>query len=128
MATQSTEGVTITVATEYQPEYSSPKQRHFVFTYRVSIENKGQYAVQLLRRHWFIFDSNGEVNEVEGEGVVGQQPVLEPGDKHQYVSGCHLKTSMGKMSGAYLMERLVDGRRFSVDIPEFNMVVPFRLN
>ena len=68
------------------------------------------------------------MREVEGEGVVGQQPVLEPGEVHEYVSGCNLKTTMGKMVGTYLMERVIDGRRFRVNVPEFLLVVPYRLN
>lgn len=128
MVMQTTDGVKVSVETEYQPEYSSPQKNHFVFTYRISIENTSDYTVKLLRRHWLIYDANGEVSEVEGEGVVGQQPTLEPGNKHQYVSGCHLKTSMGKMSGSYLMERAIDGKLFEAVIPTFNMVVPFRMN
>ena len=123
-----TEGVKVSVRTEYQPEYSSPMQAHYVFTYRITIENGSGYTVQLLRRHWMIHDSNGSVREVEGEGVVGQQPVLEPGEAHEYVSGCNLKTGVGKMRGTYQMERLVDGSHFDVDIPEFTLIVPFRLN
>ena len=123
-----TEGVKVSVRTEYQPEYSSPMQAHYVFTYRITIENGSGYTVQLLRRHWMIHDSNGSVREVEGEGVVGQQPVLEPGEAHEYVSGCNLRSSVGKMVGTYLMERIIDGKQFRVTIPEFTMVVPFRLN
>ncbi|MDJ1469463.1 Co2+/Mg2+ efflux protein ApaG [Cytophagaceae bacterium DM2B3-1] len=128
MVTEITEGVKVTVATEYQPEYSSPAQEHYVFTYKISIENCSEYTVQLLRRHWHIHDSNGSIREVEGEGVIGLQPVLEPGETHEYVSGCNLKTNIGKMKGTYLMERIVDGKQFRVRIPEFTMVVPYRLN
>ncbi|MGA0555136.1 Co2+/Mg2+ efflux protein ApaG [Larkinella sp. VNQ87] len=123
-----TEGVKVSVMTEYQPEYSSPMQAHYVFTYRITIENGGPSTVQLLRRHWLIYDGYGMAREVEGAGVVGQQPVLEPGETHEYVSGCNLRSSLGKMSGTYLMERIVDGKQFRVNIPEFMMVVPFRLN
>lgn len=123
-----TEGVKVSVVTEFQPELSSPLQAHFVFTYRIAIENNSDHSVQLLRRHWVIYDSNGTVREVEGEGVVGQQPLLEPGEVHEYVSGCNLRSSMGKMTGTYLMERIMDGKTFRVTIPEFNMVVPYRLN
>ena len=84
--------------------------------------------VKLLRRHWYIFDSCGITREVEGEGVVGLQPVIEPGKSHQYVSGSHLKTEMGRMHGTYLMERMVDGKQFYVNIPEFQLVAPFKLN
>lgn len=128
MITATTEGVKVSVATEYQPQYSSAAQTHYVFTYRIRIENNSENTVQLLRRHWTIFDSNGTIREVEGEGVVGLQPVLEPGEAHEYVSGCNLKTTMGKMTGTYLMERIIDGNRFRVAVPEFTMVVPYRLN
>lgn len=123
-----TDGVKVSVMTEYQPEYSSPYQAHFVFTYRITIENEGNSTIQLLRRHWIIYDANGSAREVEGEGVVGQQPILEPGEVHEYVSGCNLRSSLGKMTGTYLMERIVDGKQFRVNIPEFTMVVPYRLN
>lgn len=128
MVSEITQGVKVSVETEYQPEYSSPSQLHYVFTYRVTIENCSQFTVQLLRRHWHIHDANNIIREVEGEGVVGQQPVLEAGQVHQYVSGCNLKSGIGKMFGTYLMERVMDGRKFLVKIPEFTMTVPFRLN
>ena len=101
---------------------------HYVFTYKVTIVNESDQTIQLLRRHWHIRDANQEPYEVEGEGVVGQQPVLEPGQSHNYVSGCNLKSGLGKMYGSYLMERIMDGKKFMVEIPEFSMVVPFRLN
>ena len=128
MISEVTEGVKVSVLSEYQPEYSSPYQAHFVFTYKITIENHSDFTVQLMRRHWLIFDSNGSMREVEGEGVIGQQPVLEPGEIHQYVSGCNLRTSMGKMVGTYLMERVLDGKRFKVQIPEFVMIPPYNLN
>ncbi len=128
MVSAVTAGVKVSVRTEYQQEYSSPLQAHFVFTYRIRIENSSDNTIQLLRRHWTIFDSNGTVREVEGEGVVGLQPVLEPGEVHEYVSGCNLRSSMGKMAGTYLIERIIDGRRFRVTIPEFTMIAPYRLN
>jgi ApaG protein len=128
MNTTTTQGVTVSVTTNYLPDYSSPAQEHYVFAYKIDILNGSEYTVKLLRRHWYIYDANGVVREVEGEGVVGQQPVLEPGDSHQYVSGCNLKSGLGKMRGTYQMERLVDGREFSVEIPEFTLVVPYRLN
>ena len=128
MVTEITQGVKVSVETEYQPEYSSPSQYHYVFTYRIAIENQSDNTIQLLRRHWFIHDINTTVREVDGEGVVGQQPVMEPGQLHRYVSGCNLKSGIGKMTGTYLMERVVDGKRFEVNIPEFIMVVPFKYN
>jgi ApaG protein len=128
MVSEVTEGVKVSVATEYQPDYSNPRQTHFVFTYKVIIENHSDNTVKLLRRRWNIYDSNGVVREVEGEGVIGQQPVLEPGEIHEYVSGCNLRTNLGKMAGTYLMERVFDGRHFQVVIPEFTLIVPYRLN
>jgi len=128
MVTEVTQGVKVTVETEYQPSYSSPSQYHYVFTYRITIENQGDFTIQLKRRHWHIHDAAFTTREVEGEGVVGQQPVLEPGQVHQYVSGCNLKSGVGKMLGTYLMERVVDGASFQVIIPEFTMVAPLRLN
>ncbi len=128
MNTKVTNGIKVSVVAQYEPDYSSPMQQHYVFTYRILIENLSNYTVQLLARHWQIFDSNGKVIEVEGEGVVGQQPVIEPGQHHQYVSGSNLKTAMGKMKGSYLMERVFDGSRFEVEIPEFALVVPYKLN
>ena len=128
MDTTTTEGVKITVTTNYLPDYSSPIQQHFDVAYKIIIENNSEFTVKLLRRHWYIYDSNGVVREVEGEGVVGQQPVLEPGESHEYVSGCNLKTGIGKMRGTYIMERLVDGSHFTVLIPEFVLIVPYKLN
>ena len=128
MVSKVTDGVKVTVLTEYQPDYSNPRQDHFVFTYKILIENHSEHTVKLLRRHWLIYDANGTVREVEGEGIVGLQPVLEPGDVHDYVSGCNLRTDLGKMAGTYLMERVLDGRQFRVIIPAFSLVVPYRLN
>ncbi len=128
MVTEITDGVKVSVETIYQPEYSNPANEHFMFAYRVNIENLSEYTVQLMRRHWDIFDSNGTRREVDGEGVVGEQPVIEPGDMHEYVSGCNLKTDMGSMKGRYEMKRVVDGEVFDVSIPEFFLIAPFKLN
>lgn len=123
-----THGVKVTVRTEFQQEHSNPDQRYYLFAYRVIIENNSDYVVKLLRRRWFIFDSSGEYREVEGEGVVGQQPVLAPGEIYEYESACDLTTDMGKMNGTYLMMREIDGAQFYVNIPEFELVMPARLN
>lgn len=128
MVTEITKGIKVSVETEYQPSYSSPSQHHYVFTYKITIENGGEFTIQLKRRRWKIHDAGFMTREVEGEGVVGQQPVLEPGETHSYVSGCNLKSGIGKMVGIYLMERIVDGTSFPVNIPEFSMVAPMRLN
>src|ERR1700744_6362751 len=128
MVTTITDGVKVSVETIYQPEYSNPANDHFMFAYRVIIENLTDYAVQLLSRHWYIFDSNGAKREVEGEGVVGQQPMIEPGQSHEYVSGCNLKTDMGSMKGEYHMMRMLDNFQFDVQIPEFYLITPYRMN
>jgi ApaG protein len=128
MVTEITKGVKVIVETEYQPSYSSPRQYHYVFTYKITIVNQSDYTIQLLRRHWHIHDAGFAQREVEGEGVIGQQPLLEPGQSHQYVSGCNLKSGLGKMVGTYQMERIVDGTKFIVNVPEFVMVAPTRLN
>lgn len=128
MVTQITAGVKVSVRTAYQPSYSSPAQSHYVFTYEVIIENQSEFTVQLLRREWQIFDSDGQIRLVEGEGVVGQQPILEPGASHKYISGCNLKTNIGKMKGNYLMEKVVDGSIFQAQIPEFVLIPNYKLN
>ena len=128
MVTKITEGVKISVETFYQEEYSQPMNNEFMFAYRITIENGSENTIKLLRRHWYIFDSNGAKREVEGEGVVGQQPVIEPGHAHEYVSGCNLKTDMGSMKGEYQMTRLMDNASFNVQIPEFYLIAPYRMN
>jgi ApaG protein len=127
MFTAITQGVKVSVETFYQSEYSNPPT-HYVFTYRITIENQSDFTVKLLRRHWYIHDSAGVVTEVEGEGVIGQQPVIAPGQKHQYASACHLTSDIGKMRGSYLMEKLLSGTTFRVAIPEFVLIEPSRLN
>ena len=128
MVSKISEGVTVTVETFYQPDYSNPVSNEFMFAYRITLVNNNAFPIKLLRRHWQIFDSNGSHREVEGEGVVGVQPQINPGDQYQYVSGCNLRTEMGKMHGVYLMENLVSLKPFDVKIPVFEMVVPFKMN
>lgn len=128
MTTQITHNIKISVRTRFQEEHSSPNQRHYLFSYHIIIENNSEYTIQLLRRHWHIFDSSGEYREVEGEGVVGEQPILASGEVYQYESACNLSTEIGKMYGTYLMERKIDGTQFNVDIPEFELIVPSKMN
>lgn len=123
-----TQAITIRVETHYQERDSNPEDQHFVFAYRITIENNGDHTVKLLSRKWEITDSDSTKREIEGEGVVGRQPVLEPGQTHQYVSGCNFQTEMGKMGGYYVMENHADGRQFQVDIPEFLLIAPYKLN
>jgi len=122
------EGVEVSVETFYQQDYSNPMQSEYMFAYRIAIENHNSFPVKLHRRHWYIFDSTGSTREVEGEGVVGVQPVLSPGEKYQYVSGCNLRTEMGRMHGTYQMENLNNKQFFDVNIPAFEMFVPFKNN
>jgi ApaG protein len=128
MDSQITKGVQITVETFYQPEYSQPLQQEFMFAYRITLENHNPFTVQLLRRQWYISDSNGDQREVEGEGVVGQQPVLTSGETFQYVSGCNLKSEIGKMWGYFQMLNLDTRELFPVEIPLFQMEAPMKLN
>jgi len=128
MVSKISEGVTISVETFYQPDHSNPVSSEFMFAYRISIENNNSFPVQLLRRHWYIFDSDGTHREVEGEGVIGNQPEINSGEKYQYISGCNLRSELGKMHGTYLMENLYNKKTFYVNIPSFEMTVPFKLN
>lgn len=128
MANKISEGVEISVETFYQPDYSNPVSGEYMFAYRITIENHNNFPVKLHRRHWHIFDSNGNYREVEGEGVVGVQPTLRPGERYQYVSGCNLRTEMGKMYGEYTMENLNNKKTFDVNIPVFEMIVPFKMS
>lgn len=122
------EGVEVSVETYYQPDYSNPIQSEFMFAYRITLENHNSFPVKLHRRNWHIFDSNGSNREVEGEGVVGVQPTIQPSETYQYVSGCNLRTEMGKMKGTYQMENLNNKQMFQVDIPAFEMIVPMKNN
>jgi ApaG protein len=122
MVSAITKGIQVSVETTYQPDFSNPQQHHYVFTYKVRIENKSNHTVQLLRRRWEIFDAAESRKIVEGDGVVGQQPILEPGETHTYVSGCNLKSGMGKMRGSFTLEKLRDGQMWEVVIPEFQLI------
>jgi ApaG protein len=128
MISKISEGIEISVETFYQPDYSNPVSGEYMFAYRITIDNHNNFPVKLHRRHWNIFDSNGSQREVEGEGVVGVQPTMQPGERYQYVSGCNLRTEMGKMYGTYLMENLNTKTTFDVNIPTFEMIVPFKMN
>jgi len=128
MVQKVTHDVNIVVETFYQAAQSRPLLSEYLFAYRITIENLGAVPVKLLRRHWHIIDSNGEVREVEGEGVVGQQPTIEPGESYQYVSSCNLSSDVGKMYGTYTMEDLFTKKTMVVTIPEFQLIAPFKNN
>ncbi|MCE7921489.1 MAG: Co2+/Mg2+ efflux protein ApaG [Haliscomenobacteraceae bacterium CHB4] len=128
MEALTTNGITVSVETQYLPAHSNQRAHKFIFGYHIVIENGSPFTVQLLRRHWVIQDADGQLREVEGDGVIGQQPVIPPGDSHEYASFCNLDTEIGKMHGTYLMKRRDDDSLFEVAIPEFKMVASFKLN
>ncbi len=123
MYEQTTRGVTIRVAPQYLEEQSAPEAGQFMWAYTVTIANDGPETVQLLRRHWIITDALGRTQEVEGEGVVGEQPLLRPGEEFEYTSGAPLPTATGFMGGSYLM-RTQDGEDFRAAIPSFSLDSP----
>jgi ApaG protein len=118
-----TDGVTVRVSVSYLPEQSEPERGRWFWAYHIRLENEGDESVQLLTRHWVITDGRGARHSVEGEGVVGEQPVIEPGASFDYVSGCPLATSSGAMQGTYRMVR-EDGAIFDVAIPRFSLFAP----
>ena len=122
-----TRGIRVRVESAYLPERSSPRTRQYVFSYTVKIGNEGREPAQLRTRHWIITDGNGNVQEVRGEGVVGKQPALEPGDVFEYTSGCVLETPHGTMHGTYQMVR-PDGAEFDATIAPFLLAVPAAVN
>lgn len=118
-----TNGILVTVKSAYMPERSAPTLRRFAFAYTVTIANQGAETAQLLRRHWLITDSEGEVQEVRGEGVVGEQPYLLPGQGFRYSSGAVLETPVGAMQGSYQM-LADDGAHFDAPIAPFTLAMP----
>ncbi len=128
METKITNGIRISVRSFYQPKYSVPLLMKYVFSYKVFIENQSSVPVQLLNRHWLIFDSTGDRQEVSGEGVIGQQPILHPGAKYQYTSWSQIHSEMGSMQGYYEMRDLHHQKNFKVLIPAFNLIPTFKMN
>lgn len=125
MYTATTNDLTVTVRPEFLEEHSLPDEDHFVWAYHITIANEGAHTVQLLNRYWRITDGLGRTHEVRGAGVIGQQPVLEPGSAHEYSSGTSLKTPSGIMLGSYEMLNLADGRRFEIEVPAFSLDCPY---
>ncbi len=123
-----THGIEISVECKYWPEQSSPKDNLYFFIYYITIENKSVEPMQLIKRHWDIFDSVNEKRMVDGIGVVGETPVLEPGEKFEYNSGCNLVSEVGFMKGYYTMKKINTGEEVNVEIPQFNLIVPAKLN
>lgn len=122
-----TQGIRISVQSFYIPEQSAPDHPHYVFAYQVTIENQSRFTAQLISRHWIISDGTGDEYEVRGDGVIGKQPILHPGESHEYTSGSHLKSPVGTMRGSYQM--LVEGEQMmEVEIPCFSLEVPGAIN
>ncbi|RRQ22324.1 Co2+/Mg2+ efflux protein ApaG [Thiohalobacter thiocyanaticus] len=119
--------IEVEVQTTYIEEQSSPEDNRYVFAYTITIRNTGSVAAKLLTRHWIITDSNGKSQEVRGEGVVGEQPHLEPGGSFQYTSGTMIETSVGSMRGSYQMIA-DDGVEFDAEIPAFTLSIPRTLH
>jgi ApaG protein len=118
-----TQDISVTVEPQYLADRSEPAKRQYFWAYTVAIENQGRTAVQLKRRHWIITDGRGQRHEVKGQGVVGEEPIIEPGETYRYTSGCPLDTPDGFMTGSYDMIG-DDGRVFAVAIPAFSLDSP----
>ncbi len=123
MYSATTRGITVTVKPTFLEDQSQPSERYFVWAYHVRIENNGSYTVQLRARHWRITDGAGRLQEVKGDGVVGEQPTLSPGQAFEYTSGCPLGTPSGIMVGSYQM-LTASGEAFDVAIPAFSLDSP----
>jgi ApaG protein len=127
VSTAITNGIRVTVSTVYVPSQSDPGARRYVFAYTVRIANEGAQAAQLRTRHWIITHGSGKVEEVRGPGVVGQQPLLRPGEHFEYTSGCVLETPRGSMRGTYQMHT-PEGSMFDAEIAPFQLSMPHSLN
>ena len=126
-STATTEGIRVSVKSQYLADQSVPQSKRYVFAYTVTIANEGAEPAQLRTRHWIITDGTGKVEEVKGPGVVGQTPYLRPGEQFEYTSGCILQTARGQMHGSYQMVR-PDGRMFDAVIAPFLLALPHSLN
>jgi ApaG protein len=127
MSSAVTQGIRVKVESTYREDQSTPLAQRYVFTYTVRVSNEGAATAQLKSRHWIITDGNGVTEEVRGDGVVGHQPVLTPGESFEYTSYCVLKTPHGSMRGTYQMHR-DDGSSFDAEIAAFSLTVPNALN
>ncbi len=122
-----TQGIRVEVKAEYSPSRSAPHNSHWFFVYTIRISNEGEETAQLIDRHWVITNAHGEVSEVRGPGVVGEQPHLAAGQSFTYTSACPLDTAFGTMSGTYGMVR-EDGTRFEAAVPTFSLAMPYAIN
>ena len=128
MVTQITRGIKISVNTSFEGTYFKNYKIHFAFSYEITIENYSKDSVQLITRHWEIFDSLNEIEVVDGEGVIGKKPVLKPGETHTYSSGCLLSSPHGAMKGFFNMINFTTTKNFRVIVPVFRLSAPYALN
>ena len=128
MVSQITRGIKISVSTSFEGTYYKNYRIQFAFSYEITIENHSKDSVQLNSRHWEIYDSLNDVETVDGEGVIGKKPVLKPGDKHTYSSGCLLASPFGAMRGYFSMINFTTTRTFRVIVPTFRLSAPFVIN
>ncbi|MFT6370883.1 MAG: ApaG protein [Maribacter sp.] len=128
MTTQVTKGIKISVNTNFEGTFFKSYKMHYAFGYTVTIENQSKDAVQLTSRHWRIYDSLNDLETLDGEGVIGKKPVINPGESHTYNSGCLLTSSIGAMRGHYNMFNFNSSEKFKVLIPTFKFSAPFALN
>ena len=128
MITQVTKGIKISVSTSFEGTFFKNYKMHFAFGYTITIENQSKDAVQLTSRHWRIYDSLNDLETLDGEGVIGKKPVINPGESHTYNSGCLLTSSIGAMRGHYNMFNFNSSEKFKVLIPTFKFSAPFALN
>ena len=128
MITQVTKGIKVSVQTTFEGTFFKNYKMHYAFGYTITIENQGKEAVQLTSRHWDILDSLKDLDSIDGEGVIGKKPVIQPGASHTYSSGCLLASPIGAMKGYYTMVNLNSTEVFDVDVPTFKFAAPFALN
>jgi ApaG protein len=128
MTTQITNNIKISVLTGFEGTFVKNGTLHYAFSYQITIENNGKNTVQLLSRHWEILDSLNQTQEIDGEGVIGKQPILKAGESHSYSSGCVLFSNHGAMSGHYNMVDFITGENFKVQVPKFLLSASYALN
>ena len=128
MVSQITRGIKISVSTSFEGTYFKNYKIHFAFSYEITIENHSKDSVQLISRHWEIFDSLNDIEVVDGVGVIGKKPVLKPGEFHTYSSGCLLSSPYGAMKGHFNMINFTSTKKFKVIVPAFRLCAPFALN
>jgi ApaG protein len=128
MNTLITSGIQISVQTQFRADLSEIESSSYFFNYRIDMENKNSFPVQLIARDWYIFDTLNEARVVSGPGVIGEQPILKPGERYTYTSGCDLVSEIGQMKGFYTFKSLHDDEHFQVFVPDFQLIYPGKLN